>query len=204
MPMEMFLEKRKCFLPDDEAPFHLCPWIAAIDTLVDTGNKIRIVNMMSGLLAANVFVFVRESMGFESLHDRFTEFRRRPLVKRDTAKTFKDLGLWKKAHAWVLAIYKYTQEFPREELYTLTSQMRRAAISIPANIAEGFKKRSKADKLRYYNIAQGSLEESRYYLILAMDLGYGDGEALSEQLEEVSRMLESYMAAIRVGRSSDS
>lgn len=74
--------------------------------------------------------------------------------------------------------------------------MRRAAISIPANIAEGFRRRGRADKVRFLNIAEGSLEESRYYLILAQDLGYGDTQELIAQLEEVSRLLSRYSAAI--------
>jgi len=82
-------------------------------------------------------------------------------------------------------------------MFGLTSQLRRAAISIPANFAEGFKKAGNADKLRFYNIAQGSLEECRYYLILASDLGYGDTQELTTDLETVSKMLEAYMRAIR-------
>ena len=78
----------------------------------------------------------------------------------------------------------------------MTSQTRRAAISIPANIAEGFKKKTKPDKIKYMNIAQGSLEECRYYLILAKDLGYGDTSLLMSQLEEVSKLLEVYTASI--------
>ena len=74
--------------------------------------------------------------------------------------------------------------------------MRRATFSVPANIAEGFKKRGKADKLRFYNMAQGSVEESRYYLILARDLGYGSTARLMSALEEISRMLEAYMRAL--------
>ena len=74
--------------------------------------------------------------------------------------------------------------------------MRRAAVSIPANIAEGFRKRGKADKARYLNIAEGSIEESRYYLILAQDLGYGPTDALMSSLEEVSRLINSYARAI--------
>src|SRR5205823_4599482 len=89
------------------------------------------------------------------------------------SKTFMDVVVWQKAHAWVLKIYRYVATFPKHELFALGSQMRRAAFSVPANIAEGFKKRGRADKLRFYNIAQGSLEECRYYLILAQDLGYG-------------------------------
>src|SRR6185295_220484 len=88
------------------------------------------------------------------------------------ARTFTDLVVWQKAHQLVLAIYGLTATFPRYELYGLSSQMRKAAVSIPANIAEGFKKRGKADKARFMNIAQGSVEESRYYLILAADLRY--------------------------------
>jgi four helix bundle protein len=74
--------------------------------------------------------------------------------------------------------------------------MRRAAVSIPANIAEGFKRKTRPDKARFMNIAQGSLEESRYYLILAKDLGYGDNPQLGIQLDEVSKMLEAYLSSI--------
>jgi four helix bundle protein len=83
-----------------------------------------------------------------------------------TAKSFEDLIAWRKAHRYVLSIYKLTAGFPKSELFGLTAQMRRAATSIPANIAEGFKKRGRADKVRIFNIAQESLEESRYYLNL--------------------------------------
>ncbi len=112
------------------------------------------------------------------------------------ARTFEDVLLWQKAHAWVLEVYKTTANFPKHELFGLTSQFRRAAVSVPANFAEGFKKRGKADKLRFYNIAQGSLEECRYYLILSRDLGYADTQVLVEQLDEVGRMLNAYIQAI--------
>ena len=108
------------------------------------------------------------------------------------AKTFEEGEVWKKAYAWVLAVYRFTERFPRHELFGLTSQLRRAAVSISANFAEGFKKKHRADKARFYNIAQGSLEECRYYMILARDLGYGDTQSLLSSLEEVSRMLEAY------------
>ncbi|MFH0773954.1 MAG: four helix bundle protein [bacterium] len=115
---------------------------------------------------------------------------------REPARSFQDLIVWQKAHQFVLNIYIFTRKFPKEEMYGLTSQFRRSAASIPANIAEGFKKKGRADKVRYLNIAQGSLEESRYYLILANDLEYGDSSKLLLLLEEVSKLLESYSGAI--------
>ena len=117
-------------------------------------------------------------------------------MDQQPAKRFQDLRVWEKAHHFVLAVYKLTEVFPKSELYGLTSQLRRAAVSIPANIAEGFKKRGKPDKARFMNIAQGSLEECRYYLLLAKDLNYSDTNNLSIQLEEVSKLLEAYLSAI--------
>jgi four helix bundle protein len=116
--------------------------------------------------------------------------------QRAPARTFEDLIVWQKAHAWVLGVYRFTDVFPTKEMYSLTSQFRRSAISVPANIAEGFKKSGVADKKRFMNIAQGSLEESRYYLILSRDLGYGDPSALLQNLEEISRLLTAYAQAI--------
>lgn len=108
------------------------------------------------------------------------------------AQAFTDLLVWQKAHAWVLAIYRDTVRFPREELYGLVSQLRRAAVSIPASIAEGFKRRTAADKSRLYNISGGSAEEYRYHLILARDLGYlsaNEADRLLIDLDEITRML---------------
>jgi four helix bundle protein len=116
------------------------------------------------------------------------------------AKTFKDLVVWQKAHRLVLAIYSLTGSFPKSEIYCLTNQMRRAAISIPANIAEGFKKRGISDKTRFLNVAQGSLEESRYYLILTQDLGYAATTDLEPLMEEVSKLLVAYATAIESNR----
>src|SRR5204863_6991196 len=104
---------------------------------------------------------------------------------RAAARTFQDLLVWRKAHELVLSVYPFTAAFPKQETYGLSIQMRRAAVSIPANIAEGFRRRGKADKARFMNIAEGSIEECRYYLILAKDLGYGDTENLTATLEEV-------------------
>lgn len=112
------------------------------------------------------------------------------------AKSFKELVVWQKAHQFVLSVYKYSIKFPKEETYCLTSQFRRAATSIAANIAEGFAKRTKPDKIRMMNIAQGSLEECRYYIILANDLDYGDNDDLSKLSTEVSKLLNAYIGSI--------
>ena len=118
------------------------------------------------------------------------------MEKRLPARNFQDLVVWQKAHELVLDVYRLTRSFPKEETYGLTSQLRRSAVSIAANIAEGFKKKGRNDKLRFLNIAQGSLEETRYYLILSQDLHYGETAPTLEKLVEVSRMLEGYMSSI--------
>lgn len=108
------------------------------------------------------------------------------------SKTFEDLIVWQKAHEFVLQVYKFTAEFPKEELYGLSSQFRRASVSIPANIAEGFRKTGLKDKIRFYNIAEGSINECLYYIRLSSDLHYGDSDSLKIKLEEVSKLLQSY------------
>ena len=115
---------------------------------------------------------------------------------RSTARSFRDLRVWQKAHQFVLAVYRYSESFPEREKYGLAHQLRRAAVSIPANIAEGFGKRSPADKARFLNMAEGSVEECRYYLILSQDLGYGQTELLTSTLEETSKLLNAYTRAI--------
>jgi four helix bundle protein len=112
------------------------------------------------------------------------------------AKTFKDLIVWQKAHQYVLHVYSFTKKFPKEEIFGLASQYRRASVSIAANIAEGFKKISKKDKARFMNTAQSSLEECRYYQILSKDLNYGSNTVMNENLEEVSRLLNAYLRSI--------
>jgi len=104
--------------------------------------------------------------------------------------------VWHKSHKLVLEIYKMTCSFPKDELFGLTSQIRRAAVSVPANIAEGYKRRSKAEKARFFNISQASLEEVRYYLILTDDLGYAKAEKILEQLDEVAVILAAYINKI--------
>jgi four helix bundle protein len=115
---------------------------------------------------------------------------------RPPARSFQELVVWQKAHELVLDVYRLSRKFPKEETYGLTSQLRRAVVSVPANIAEGFKKRGRNDKIRYLNIAQGSLEETRYYLLLSQDLEYGITTIMTTKLEEVSRILEAYMSSI--------
>ncbi len=120
---------------------------------------------------------------------------------RRPAKTFEDLVVWQKAHLFVLATYRLTQAFPDSELYGLSSQLRRAAVSIAANIAEGFRKTSSAEKARFLNIARSSIEECRYYLILSKDLEYGDVSEATLLLQDVSRLLESYSKSILNSKS---
>ena len=112
---------------------------------------------------------------------------------------FEDIYAWQKAHAFVLLVYRVTGHFPEVERFGLISQFRRAAVSIEANIAEGYKKLSKADKLRFFNISQGSLEECRDYMILSRDLDYIsqiEFEELHTGLVTTSKFLNSYCEAI--------
>lgn len=119
---------------------------------------------------------------------------------RGAARSFEDVEIWKRSHSFVLAVYRLSEGFPKNELFGLTSQIRRAAVSIAANFAEGFKKKGQPDKLRFYNIAQGSLEECRYYLILTKDLGYGEVEEMQMQAVIIAKMLNSYMSVISKDR----
>ena len=115
----------------------------------------------------------------------------------EKTKTFRDLNVWKAAHKFVLGVYYYTEKFPKTEIYGLTSQFRRAAVSIPANISEGYAKYGLKDKVRFYNIAQGSIEECQYYLILSADLEYGENIDLKDALTKVSKMLTAYISGTK-------
>ena len=115
------------------------------------------------------------------------------------AFSFKDIIAWQKAHALVVMVYRTTRDFPDFERFGLCSQFQRAAVSIAANIAEGYRKLSKADKLRFMNIAQGSLEECRYYCILSRDIGYIDTptyDALNSAIYQASSFLNGYIKGI--------
>ena len=124
-------------------------------------------------------------------------------MEREAAKSFQDLLVWQKSHTVVLRVYRITTSFPKYEMYGLVGQMRRAAVSVAANIAEGFSKRGRPDKARLMNIAQGSLEELRYYFILGRDLGYVAGNAANfDDLDEVSRLLGAYVRTLLMRTSS--
>ncbi len=103
---------------------------------------------------------------------------------------FEQLDVWQAAHILVLDIYKFTKRLPSDERFGLVTQMRRAAVSVPANIAEGFKRRGARDKIRFYNVSQASLEELNYYLILCRDLSYErPSKEIPVNLERVAYML---------------
>ena len=115
-------------------------------------------------------------------------------------QNFTEIIAWQKAHAFVLQVYKTTKCFPASERYGLCPQFERAAVSIAANIAEGYKKDGIADKLRFLNIAQGSLEECRYYILLSKDLEYipiEEYNTLNQSIEETSRLLSAYYKGIK-------
>lgn len=115
----------------------------------------------------------------------------------EPSRSFKDVIAWQKAHKLALMVYAFTRQFPKEELFGLTSQMRRAAVSVAANIVEGFAKISDRDKIRFLNIAQGSLAECQYYILLSNDLGFGENKPLQELAEETSKVLTAYTNSIK-------
>ncbi len=119
------------------------------------------------------------------------------MSSNNNINTFKDLQVWQKAHSLVIDIYKITKEYPKEEKYGLVSQMRRAAVSVPANITEGFRKHGIKDKTKFYNIAQASLDELSYYIILSKDLEYIlNNVSFVDQIEEIARMLSGLIQSI--------
>ncbi len=110
-------------------------------------------------------------------------------------KSFKDIIAWQKAHELTLLVYKLTEKYPKIETFGLTSQSRRCAVSVPSNIAEGFKRKSKNDTLHFYNIAEGSLEELKYQLLLAKDLKYIANEDYQQAMtlaEEAGRLINGW------------
>ncbi|MDD5655350.1 MAG: four helix bundle protein [Candidatus Omnitrophica bacterium] len=115
----------------------------------------------------------------------------------DKIRTFEDLTVWKKSHELALEIYNLTKDFPSEEKFGLVSQMRKAAVSVAANIAEGFKRKGIKDKINFYNISQGSLSELQYYIILVKDLGYKIKiEKLDNLITDIGKMLNGLITVI--------
>lgn len=118
-------------------------------------------------------------------------------------RDFRKLKVWEKAHALTLEVYRVTRDFPKEELYGLTSQMRRSASSIPSNIAEGCGRNSEAEIARYFNIAMGSASELDYQILLAHDLQLLNDEEhqkLANDVAEVKRMLTAYTQKLTADR----
>ena len=115
-------------------------------------------------------------------------------------QNYKDLKVWEKAHGYTLQVYEVTKSFPKDEIYGLISQMRRAASSIAANIAEGCGKKSQQEFAHFLNIALGSSNESEYYLILSKDLKYlkeKDYDQLMPMINEIKAMLINLIAKVR-------
>ncbi len=119
-------------------------------------------------------------------------------------KDFRTLKVWEKAHTLTLAIYRATEKFPKQELYALTNQIQRAAVSVPTNIAEGCGKDSDAELKRYFVIAMGSSSELEYLLLLARDLKYlpeDSHQILNSDLTEVRRMLNAFIQKLKASTS---
>jgi len=117
------------------------------------------------------------------------------------AKSYRDLIVWQKSLQMVKQIYELTRSFPKEELYGLTSQIRRGAVSIPANIAEGFGRRATGDNKRFLNIAMGSLFELETLLLIASETSYlsePDHRAIAGHIDEVEAMLASLIRKLRM------
>jgi len=115
-------------------------------------------------------------------------------------RDFKDLKVWRLSHELTLDVYRITKDFPRDEMFGITSQIRRSSLSIPANIAEGSGRKSDRELLRFLQIARGSASELEYHLILARDLGYmknGEFGLLAARLVAIQRMLTSFAQAVR-------
>jgi four helix bundle protein len=148
-----------------------------------------------------------DSLAFSSQHSAVSAQRLTKLLHIEVfgMKNFRNLMVWQKAHQLTLSSYKNTARFPRDEMYGLTSQIRRCSASIAANIAEGCGKRGNAEFQRFLSIATGSASELEYHFLLARDLGYlaeDQYEKLERAVTEVKRMLAGLMHKIEADRLS--
>lgn len=119
---------------------------------------------------------------------------------------YRRLAVWKRSHALTIAIYRHTSRFPTEERYGLTSQLRRAASSIPSNLVEGAGRRNDREMLRFLSYSLGSACEVEYQLLLATELGYLNGESAAElgaEAENLKRMLNSFITTLRKRTTND-
>lgn len=119
---------------------------------------------------------------------------------KETIKNFIDLEVWKEGHSLVLIVYSYTKKFPKEELFGLSSQMRRCAVSITSNVAEGFSRGTMKEKSQFYTIAKGSLTELHSQIYVARDLKYiteDEFQSCVRQIEKVSRLLTGIIRSSR-------
>jgi four helix bundle protein len=110
-------------------------------------------------------------------------------------QSFRDIIAWQKAHKLAIVVYKLTDKFPKIEIFGLVSQLRRNAVSVPSNIVEGYKRKSKNDAVRFYVIGESSLEEMKYQLILSLDLGYinqKEYDDANKLAEEVGKLLNAW------------
>lgn len=126
-------------------------------------------------------------------------------IDDEMIKSFKDLNIWQKAHGLVLDIYQLTNKFPKEEKFGLVSQIRRAAVSVVANIAEGFRKRSNKEKVNFYTYSQSSLDEVEYYIILCRDLNFiteDEKQKIDKEIQEIASMLGGLIKIIKNKKST--
>jgi four helix bundle protein len=125
-------------------------------------------------------------------------------IDHKAIQNFEDLTAWKVALDLAKQIYKLTQDFPKEEIFSLTSQIRRCSSSVSANIAEGFGRRSPADKLHFYQIAYGSLLETKNFLYLSRELKFASSRTLNDLLESITRTQQLLNALISSTRKRQS
>ena len=120
---------------------------------------------------------------------------------RQKARSFTDLIVWQEGHKMVLMVYQRTKSFPKEEIFGLTNQVRRAAVSVTSNIAEGFNRKSEKDKMHFYVMAQGSVAEIQNQLLVARDVGYmnkDDFSELTDRTVDIHKLLTGLIRAIAI------